>query len=183
MKSSYLFPVCILALIATFAGSASSKSPDGIIFAAETLKIQFPHPESLIQFFYVGLDDEKDIEVYVTIRCSTGISTEYVGRIGAEGGSPYIESVFMDNADDDPQKELFIIARWETRHRGLGTEGNYYKTYIYDDSINREIGFNRVTAMEEVIGSGLDGQQAGETVSYNYKNASSIRKLLRNLGY
>lgn len=183
MKLPYLLSFFIFALIATASGSASPKPPRGIIFAAEALEIRFPHPESLIQFFYVGFDDEKEIEIYITTRCGTDISTEYVGRVGAEGGSPYIESVFTDNADDDPQEELFIIARWETRHRGLGTEGNYYKTYIYDDSGNRENGFNRVTATEEAIGSGLDGQQEGVAVSYNYKNASSIRKLLRKLGY
>lgn len=152
--------------------------------ASPPVKADFPRDGSCIQFFNVGDDDEKHIEIYALSPVNKGYENLYVGRLDQEGGPPSVESVFLYNVDSDPQKELFILGRWEIRHPGLGTHGNYYETLIYDDSRNADgVGFKRLSSVEQKIKPGLDGTQEGKKISYPYKDASSIRNLLRKLGY
>lgn len=178
-----------LFLLALLLTTTATQAPRAIaaprlVNAAEPLKLDFPFPSSIVQFFYTdNPGDDKEIEIYVITSREAKLRNEFVGRIEVQGGPPYIESVFLENGDDDPEKELFILVRWEIRHPGLNTAGNFYKTYIYDRNKRAKNGFSRVTATEQKIGSGLDGQREGKPVSYRFKSVNSIRALMRKLGY
>lgn len=174
----------LLLLIAWIAPALAEDATPKTSVAAAPVKVDFPRAGSFIQFFNVGSGDESHIEIYALSHNVGGYENLYIGRLDQEGGPPIIESVFLDNADSDPQKELFVLGRWEIRHPGLNTAGNYYQVQIYDDNPNQDgTRFRRLIPLEKKIEPGLDGTREGEKVVYRYKDAASIRKLLRKLGY
>lgn len=97
-------------------GVTIAKEPTRTEAAADPLRLDFPAPGSVIQFFYVTpksaqASDDKEIEIFAVTQRGSRLANEYVGTIEIEGGSPHIESVFLDNADRDEDKELFVLAR------------------------------------------------------------------------
>lgn len=160
----------------------AQQKPPEITSATPSLSINFPTTGSFIHFFNIGNGESKGIEVHIYSPSKDGYKDVYVGNIGQEGGPPIIESVFLANADADPDKELFVLVRWEIRHPGIDTLGNYYEARIYDNKPSHQgNGLRRLTSLEERIGTGLDGVQEGRKVSFPYKDAASIRKLLQQI--
>lgn len=183
MKAKIFLALLIAISVAFTSNSKAQKSPTGtaIEIAADPLKIDFPRHGSIIQFFYVKSDADGNagIDVYVISPKDDSLTTSYIGEIGPEGGPPYIESVFLQDVNGDGSKELLLLARWEIRHPGIGTSGNYYQTYVYTDAPSADgSGFTRLSDIEKKIGSGLDGTLEGKRVKFPYKDAHNIRALL-----
>ena len=148
---------------------------------ATSLKVDFLGVSSKVDFQVVGDDDDQSVRIFLSRDRARRI---YVDEILPEGGAPIIESVFTDQADKDPAKELFVLVKWEVGHAGLETEGSLFQVRIYDNAANSDdCGMARIDALEKRFGMGLEGLQEGEAVRYKYKNAAEIRKHLRELGY
>lgn len=149
--------------------------------ASDPVRINFPSTGSILQFLYVNQDADADpnIDVYSISPKGNTLASEYVGEIGPEGAPPVIQAAFLKDVDGNGSQELLLLASWEIRHPGLGTSGNYYRTYVYANKPAAEgRGFLRLTDIEERIGSGLDGTLEGKKVTFPYKDARSIRALL-----
>ena len=146
---------------------------------AASVKIDFLGAGSEVQFH--SLADAEGLRAFLA---HAGRERAYIDEIPSEGGPPIIESVFTDQADSDPAKELFVLVRWEVRHYGLQTEGNLFELLIYDDALTAGgCGLKQITRLARSFGTGFDGLQEGTRVHYRFKNAPAIRKHLRALGF
>lgn len=162
-------------LLATFITSASAG------LATKPLKIDFYRKDSIVLFMDRGVEDDIVIDGYLLIPDANTYQTIKLETFPHEGGRPIIESVFTENTDEDKDKELIVLVRWEINHAGIGTDGNYYKAYVFDNSvINDDSKFNRLDKTEKIIGEGIDGTREGKRVTFKHKTAEAIRKFLRH---
>lgn len=158
--------------------------PSALALASPTLEIGFPTRQSLIQFFYVPQQDEEpNVEVYLTYRSETDLQTVHLETMGPEGRAAGVESVFTLDADGDRERELFIIAAWPIRHSSVGTEGVYYRIYVYRKSFQdgKDLQVQRAHDIESKLGSGFDGTREGVKVSFPYKDYAAIRAALASV--
>lgn len=164
---------------------ASERTPSpALSLASPTLEIGFPVRRSLIQFFYLPQQDgEPNIEVYLTYRSEADFQTVHLETLWPEGRAASVESVFTLDADGDQERELFIIATWPISHSSVGTEGVYYRIYVYRKSFPDGGGpqVNRAHDIESKLGSGLDGTREGVKVSFPHKNYAAIRSALTSI--
>jgi hypothetical protein len=178
--------VFFLLLVTTLVACSLAVAEEATAIASPSLRIQFPVKNSTLHFLYTpieGIAPDKDLHqgVYIYIQQPDNKKI-YVTTLESEGGSfPIIDSVFLYNADDTPEKELFILFHWEIRHRGLGINGNLYDVRIFCQETDGSQGLRRLTTVEKEIGSGFEGtEEGGHQSIYPYKTAESIKKLLKN---
>lgn len=86
-------------------------------------------------------------------------------------------------AGEDGERKLFIVVAWPIHLSATGTDGAYYKIYVYRKSIvegteGNEILFARAHNIENTLGSGFDGIREGAAVSFPYKDYLTIRAAL-----
>ncbi len=107
----------------------------------------------------------------------------FVGSILPEGGPPHIESVLLRNVDADSDMEILVLSRWEIRHSGMGTVGEYYRTYVFDQSLKHSLQapreLERLPDIERIIGEGFDGVSEGKSVNFPVKSADAIDQVLK----
>jgi len=167
---------------------------DRIRFASPSLKISFPKPNSIIQFFATTPPDESSysgIAVHIQVPDKGNKYYDvFAGVIGAEEvpyPRPYLEivSVFLENVDETSEKALFIIGATQILHRGNNTEGYKYSIYIFKHPGDKRFisGLPRLTEIEKQIGDGFGGIMEGELITAPYKNAADVRNILKRLGY
>ncbi|MGQ4660514.1 hypothetical protein [Lysobacter sp. F6437] len=136
---------------------------------------------SVIYFFYVGEGDGRHIEAYA-LNPDGKNKMLFVGSILPEGGPPHIESVLLRNVDADSDMEILILSRWEIRHSGMGTTGDYYRTYVFDQNLKHSLKepreLKRLPEVEKTIGEGFDGVSEGQSVNFPVKSADAIDQVL-----
>jgi hypothetical protein len=196
MKKLFL-KILLTSLLGIF--SLQSYAGSSISFVTPSLKITFPKPDSIIQFFATVPPDESSysgVAVHIQVPDKgNGYYDIFVGTIGTEE-TPYpksaleIVSVFLEKIDETPEKALFIIAATEILHRGANTEGKEYSIYVFKHPGTKRVysGLPRLTEIEKQIGGGFHGTIEGDKgepkpVTAPYTNAADVRKILRKLGY
>lgn len=172
------------ACMSGLAVSAAAQAADSprIVFAAKPHAVDFPVRHSVATFFQVGDKQRASVEVHMLTPQGDAYATRYAGTIPYDGATPQIESVFLFNADDDPELELFVVARWDVSRDGGKTKGKFYRTYVFDQKPSGK-GLLRLHAVEDRIGSGLVGVKDGKPASFDRKDPDAIRGLLKSLGY
>jgi hypothetical protein len=113
-------------------------------------------------------------------------SSEYqditFGPIEGEQNPVEILSLFFANADDDKEKELFVLSTWKTKH--YDAEGNVYLTAIYDNPSKDN---DELTCMDVLsktfFGCDCYSQSSGKQTEAKYKNAQSVRAKLKQMGF
>jgi len=100
-----------------------------------------------------------------------------VDRYPVEGSSPNVQSLFFEMIKG--KENLLLIVRWEVNHRGIGTYGDFYKIYAYENDgagwlkTNKEVGDMKSLR-------GIDGYQDGQSSNFDLKDAAAVRKYLRD---
>jgi hypothetical protein len=132
-------------------------------------------------------ESENQVGVYLLVPGAGKYKNFYVGTIGATAPDtvPEIESVFLENVDETPEKELFIITSSKYYHDNGSTDGYNYNVYIYKHPGAKLpfSGFVRLQEVEREIGWGYEGRLEGKRYKAPYKNAADVRKILKTLGY
>ncbi|WP_432260518.1 hypothetical protein [Cupriavidus sp. TMH.W2] len=108
--------------------------------------------------------------------CGDSKSSE-IDRYNAEGGSPQIITVLFWRKDS-----FVVLVKWSISSQAADFQGDFYKVYIY--KYNHDGDGPPFIKQEKVMnkfGQGWDGMKKGAVVAYPYKNASSIRRRLRQL--
>lgn len=181
---SIIYKAFFLLVLLTASDECFAQSTDSLTStASDPIRINFPVKDSILQFIYVNRSDgDPSIDIYSISSKGRSLTANYIGNIGPEGGPPNVGSVFLEDADKDGVQDLIVLARWEINHSGLGTSGNYFRTFIYasresSDKDNYE--FVRLSSVEDQLGSGLDGFREGKRVRFRYKDAASVRAFIR----
>lgn len=166
-------------LLPSLSNAEEYPPPPSLTLASPTLEVNFPVQRSLVQFFYIPQVDgeEPNVEVFLSYRTAGEVQTSHLETLQPEGRAAEIATVFTLDADGDRERELFMVVKWPISHVGVRTEGGYYKVYVYRRASSRDGGrmFARAYDIERQFGSGFDGTQEGETVSFPYKDFQSIR--------
>lgn len=185
MKSGivqFLTGIALFAVLLSTPAVASERTPSGLSLASPTLEIGFPTQQSLLHFFHVPQDEAEppNLDVFLTHRTDGGLRTAHLQTLGPEGGAAEIATAFTLDGDGDQRPELFLLARWPIRHSGIGVEGTYFQVFVYRKVAGDDGGvdFERAPAIEARFGSGFDGMQEGERVSFPYKDFESIRAVI-----
>ena len=98
-----------------------------------------------------------------------------------QDGPAYPELVSAFKNKVGGKQVLFAIVKWRYYLSGIDTEGDYYEVHAFEAQKNEggEIVFSENKEMSDFFGSGFDGKQEGKMVHFRFKDASSIRKSLR----
>lgn len=137
-----------------------------------------------LDFYAVNSADEiiaigrPDYSIDVRWACD-GKPTILVDNYEVEGGSPEIVAVFYRKSQD-----VVVLVKWSTNSQASYIQGDYYKIYIYRRTPgNLDKPFSRQNDVMKKLGEGWNGTKDGKPVPYPFKDASSIRKALSQLGY
>jgi len=130
------------------------------------------NPEGLVEGFLFRADDAQH---YNNVKLDTFLP---------EGNKANIESVFTVNVDDDKDKELSILVSWPQRLKNMAV-GTLYKVYFYDLTLrnNNKVIVEKLHDLNNSFPLEFEGQREGEISTALFKNAESIKKQLRKLGY
>src|SRR5262249_19663597 len=112
-----------------------------------------------------------------TWKCING-DREVIDQYSVEGGSPEVVTVLFWKG-----RSLLVLVKWMTNSHASDFQGDFYKLYIYGFSKNAS--HNKFTPNETLMsefGEGWDGVRNGVVVKYEFKDATSIRRKLRELG-
>ena len=185
--------VFVSLLVALLLAPLSSRcySENAITFVSPSLGISFPQEKSIIQFFNrksSNAESGQKVAIYIQVPSQGNrYYSLYVGTVEALHPNMSVEivSVFLENVDETPEKELFIITATERLRHGNDTEGREYDIYIFKHPGDKRFisGLPRLTEIEKQIGGGFGGIMAGELITAPYKNAADVRNILKRLGY
>ncbi len=80
-------------------------------------------------------------------------------------------------------KDSFVVlVKWSINSQAADFQGDFYKVYVYKYNNDGDAPpFIRQEKIMNKFGQGWDGTRKGAAVVYPYKNASSIRRRLRQL--
>jgi hypothetical protein len=117
----------------------------------------------------------------------TGITVKgsvLVDLYEAEGGvTPEVKSVFVTG--ENPKK-IFSIVAWAADEPSIGTGGNIYQVFAYDERIEKGGVVPKLRQDIELtkrFGVGFDGMREGQSVTYKYKSATAVKRQLLEWGY
>jgi hypothetical protein len=100
-----------------------------------------------------------------------------IDRYEVEGTSPRIATVFFWK-----NKGLIVLVKWTINSRASDFQGEFYKIYVYKyDGVSHSSPFMRQDKIMSEFGPGWDGLKDGFTVTYQFKDAASIRTKLSQL--
>ncbi|WP_218511032.1 hypothetical protein [Variovorax sp. dw_308] len=168
----------IIALLYLVSASAFAKEAkiDG------SFKIDFISKNAIVTFFERDEEGGSVVDAFLLLPNldKNSYSSIRLATIPHEGAPPVIETVFAEDVDKDGKSDLVVLVKWRISHPGIGTDGDYYKSYVFSGNASR-LAFEvpRLVTIEEKIGSGLDGTKEGVRSVFKYKDAGSIRRLLR----
>ena len=95
---------------------------------------------------------------------------------------PELASIFKQKIAG--KQILFVIVKWRYYLSGVNTEGDYYEVHAYEAQKNKigNIIFQENKKISDFFGSGFDGKQEGKAIKFQFKNATTIRKMLNQNG-
>jgi hypothetical protein len=122
--------------------------------------------------------------IYVQTAVKNKFKRMYIGRVDETAGRPVIESVFLANADKDPQKELFLFVSSEQRHYDYN--GIDYFIFAYDNlesnTMDTLVYLNEIS--DSLYPGGDDVMRADGSIRHSrFHNAIEIKKELKRMGY
>ncbi|WP_144410031.1 hypothetical protein [Cupriavidus basilensis] len=101
-----------------------------------------------------------------------------IAKYSVEGAKPQVDSVFF--AKMAGVVNLFVIVRWELRHSGLGTYGNLYQVYAYENNGGDYLIENKdVTENSEM--TGVDGYVEHQVSIFRLKTANDVKNYIRRM--
>ena len=127
-----------------------------------------------------ALNDDDELELTLCVWSAAGATRAHAGTFGSEGGRHAVaQSIFMADADADPQQELVVLLGWAVDN-ALDTSGTFYAWHVYD--IGRAGGqLQRLTLEDEPLVSGFDGVREGEPVTYPLRDERAFKAYLQDL--
>lgn len=154
----------------------------GVRYASKPQPIGFPRDGATIHVAYAESASD-ELRVAVCVRLSGPMAGyAYAGPIDSQGGQhPVLAEMFLANADDDPARELVVLAAWEVDD-ALGTSGTLYEPWIFDPPAGAGV-MQRVVLVDPELSFGFDGIREGERVTYPYQDAAALRARLQQLGH
>ena len=100
-----------------------------------------------------------------------------------EGAVAEIESVFFSNTDNDKQKELIVLCKWNQDRHAYPISGNLYQVYFYDDLKKTPKVLTKIN-LDNKFPLEFDGtDDAGKISKAKYTNAEKIKQKLNQLGF
>lgn len=108
----------------------------------------------------------------------------YLNKFEFEGGPAEITDCFIFESEK-VSKNLFIIAKGQELHKGLGIDGYTYRVKVFKEQSSIKNGYPTLfenDSLEKIFVEGFEGQSEGgfETV-YDFKNQNGIlRRLTEN---
>ena len=100
-----------------------------------------------------------------------------------EGAVAEIESVFFSNTDNDKQKELIVLCKWNQDRHAYPISGNLYQVYFYDDLKKTPKVLTKIN-LDNKFPLEFDGtDDAGKISKAKYTNAEKIKQKLKQLGF
>jgi len=182
------FKLLFVSLLGIF--SLQCYADSRINFISPSLKISFPKPNSIIQFFNAessGGTEGPGVEIYIQVpdkgnkyySLYVGTISSSVTEIGTE-----IVSVFLNDIGGTLGDELFVIVATQISHGG-NTEGREYFTYVFENPGDRRVssGLTQLVEIQKQIGGGFEGRIEGKRHYAPYTDANGVRAILRKLGY
>jgi hypothetical protein len=142
--------------------------------------------KTIIYFDKAGPEDNPYTTAFLLVP-TTGLSYQRVliDSFYEEGGPVKIETVFFANCDGDKEREIIVLVSWLQVHRGAGTYGHLYGTYIYDApnvlALPQRLTFYK--ALSEKLDGGFEGDRDGKPVKATYKTVNAIKMALKKMGY
>ncbi|WP_322014094.1 hypothetical protein [Paraburkholderia sp. J12] len=101
-----------------------------------------------------------------------------IDKYGINGSSPDIVTVFYWGRHD-----IVVLIKWEVNSQAADYSGDYYKLFAY--TYSNKFGspkFVRDNELMKYFPAGFDGvKKNGASITYPFKDASSIRKKLRSV--
>jgi len=78
------------------------------------------------------------------------------------------------------KKHVVVLVSWGVNSRGVGTYGRLYHVFAYSRGANDEIVPNKEISNDDSL-FGMYGYQEGEVIKFNYKDASSIKRYIKEV--
>jgi hypothetical protein len=181
------FNLLIASLLGIFSMQCFAES--SIIFASPSIKIAFPKPNSIIQFFSTISPDETSspgVAIYIQVPDKGNeYYSLYVGTISSSSTDTGVEivAIFLNDIGGFPGDELFVIAATQVSHGG-NTEGREYFTYVFENPGDKRVnsGLTQLVALQKQIGGGFEGKIEGKRHRAPYTDVAGVRNILRKLG-
>ena len=140
--------------------------------------------KSIIALYYCEIENGVSSvfgNIYLSDESAKYRNVEF-GPIEGEQYPVHILSVFFSNVDEDKEKELFVLTKWETKH--YDSSGDVYWTYIYDNPSKDNNELKYLEALSRTFyGCDCYSQANGTQDEAKYKNAQSIKTKLKQMGF
>ncbi|MDQ7976142.1 hypothetical protein QYH69_02645 [Paraburkholderia sp. SARCC-3016] len=133
------------------------------LYAIETERVAIGRPDHTVDLRWICEDGKSRI-----------IDTYQI-----EGGSPQVITILFRR-----NRHIIVLVKWEARSRNADVFGDYYKIYAYQyapTSVDKLFPVDR--NLMSKLGEGWEGDVAGKSVHFPYKDAAAIRKALDRFGY
>jgi len=150
-------------LLQRLSASQLKRGCDLMLYAIENERVEIGRPDHTLDLRWACKDEKSRV-----------IDTYQI-----EGGSPQVVTIlYRKNIN------IIVLAKWESRSRSADVFGDYYKIYAYQytpKSSDKLFSVNRNIMSK--LGEGWEGDVAGKSVHFPYKEAAAIRKALDRFGY
>ena len=121
------------------------------------------------------LNGNTDIAV---VALTSGGNTVLLAVLEHGGGTAEIADLASVDIDCDTHNELIVISRRYVNHRGLGTIGDWYMPYVFDDETVRDDKACEkaipITDLMKRTGEGMKGMLEGEPVNYPFTTVGAV---------
>lgn len=93
-----------------------------------------------------------------------------------DGDTSNVDTVFFMKIHN--VKNVVVLISWHQSHQAESVNGNTYQVYTYKYS-NDSLVLNDVITKDPAL-NGMDGEFSGDEVNFEYKDAASIKKYIKN---
>ena len=136
-----------------------------------------PSSKQIVTIHKVPLSINGDEYPYLTLEINDGNINYIVDKYQHDGSEPEVKSVFF--MEQEASTSIYTIVSWLNIHKAENINATYYRIYSYkvtadgrykpDSKINNDLNLR-----------GYDGTVNGKTMSFKYKNASAVKKYIKN---